>query len=105
MSVDGALSAEVQPGYIHATPGALRAISDSGQDLWHFLDRHTSGAWGAVNEEDRRANDEALLDGARLLSAYETPQGVKLWIITDADDEDGDRANTTVFLPEEFGTL
>ena len=43
---------------------------------------------------------EAILDDlSRLLSAYKTLKGVKLWIITEAEDDDGHRAATTILLP------
>ena len=47
-----------------------------------FLDAHLQGEWGQVDDEDRRLNDQALLDGSGLLSAYTTLRGVRLWIIT-----------------------
>jgi hypothetical protein len=50
----------------------------------HFLQRHAHGDWGEVDEEDRQANADALIDGSRLLSAYRTSLGEKLWIITEA---------------------
>ena len=47
-------------------------------------------------------NDEALLHGDRLLSAYRTLKGVKLWVITEAADDNGQRAATTILLPGEY---
>lgn len=84
-------------GRLLATPGALEALTAAGQTPGHFLARHSSGDWGLVDEEDWRLNDEALRDGTRLLSAYETHQGVKFWIVTEAD-----RSATTVLLPDEY---
>lgn len=84
-------------GQLVATPGALEALAESGQSPVVFLARHVSGNWGLVDEEDWRLNDEALRDGARLLSAYETERGVRLWIITEAD-----RSATTILLPDEY---
>ena len=52
-----------------------------------------------MNLEDWQLNDLALQDGSRLLSAYKTLKGVKLWIITEAKDDTGLRAATTVLLP------
>ena len=46
---------------------------------------------------DWAANDRALADGERLLSAYVTDAGTKVWIITEWD-----RSATTVLLPEEY---
>ena len=91
-----------QLGQIVATPAALKAIEASGQEPSFFLDRHIQGDWGWVDDFDKRANDQALVDGGRLLSAYLTLKGVKLWIITEATDEDGNRAATTLLLPEEY---
>jgi hypothetical protein len=48
--------------------------------------------WGDVCREDRQANDHALLDGSRLLSAHRTSLGEKLWIITEAADDWGRRS-------------
>jgi hypothetical protein len=51
-----------------ATPGALAAIHDAGQSPDEFLRRHFAHDWGDLCEVDRRANEEALVSGARLLS-------------------------------------
>lgn len=40
--------------------------------------------------------------GSRLLSAYTSAAGVKVWIITEAADDEGKRPATTVLLPEEY---
>ena len=89
-------------GQLAATPGALEALETSGQTPDFFLARHLAGDWGEVNEEDRRLNDEALVHGDRILSAYRTLKGVKLWIVTEAADDNGHRAATTILLPEEY---
>jgi hypothetical protein len=62
-----------------------------------FLARHRTGDWGEVDARDRAANDQALREGSRLLSAYRTARGVGLWIITEAD-----RSSTCLLLPEEY---
>jgi hypothetical protein len=89
-------------GQIVATPAALEALEKAGQTPTEFLQRHARGDWGDVCDEDRRLNDEALGDGSRLLSAYRTSLGEKLWIITEAADDAGNRAATTVLLPSEY---
>lgn len=61
------------------------------------LKRHVTGDWGNVCQEDRSANDRALIEGNRLFSAYEETGQPKIWIITEAD-----RASTTVLFPEEY---
>ena len=84
-------------GRVMATPAALRALAESGQTAGSFVSRHVGGDWGCVGEEDRRLNDEALIQGDRILSSYRTDRGVKLWVITEAD-----RSSTTVLLPEDY---
>jgi hypothetical protein len=89
-------------GQIVATPGALEALGKARQSAAEFVERHARCDWGDVCEEDRRLNDEALIDGSRLLSAYRTSLSEKLWIITEAADDSGKRAATTVLLPSEY---
>lgn len=84
-------------GKVVATPGAIQVMEEAGQSPAEFLIRHASGDWGLVDAEDKQANDEAVNDEGRLLSAYQTSKGVKLWIITEAD-----RSATTILLPEEY---
>jgi hypothetical protein len=85
-----------------ATPGALEVIQRAGQEPLYFLERHARGDWGEVDAEDWKLNDESVRDGTRILSAYRTLQGEKLWIITEAADDNGNRAATTVLLPDEY---
>jgi hypothetical protein len=84
-------------GQVVATPGALAALTESGQNAVEFLLRHASGDWGGLSEEDRKENEFSLLHGFRLLSSYRLRNGVKLWAITEAD-----RSATTLLLPEEY---
>ena len=55
-----------------------------------------------MDKEDRAANNQALVDGSRLLSAYRTLKGRKIWLITEATDDNGHRAATTILLPEDY---
>ncbi len=95
-----------KPGRIVATPGALEALEQSGQSVWHFLTRHLAGDWGVVDAEDAEANNQALKDGSRLLSAYildgDGAEARKIWLITEAADDHGNREATTALLPEEY---
>ena len=84
-------------GQVVATPGALAAIEKSGQQPGEFLARHVSGDWGEVPPEDIKENELSFQHGFRLLSAYHTNAGEKLWVITEAD-----RSSTTVLLPDEY---
>jgi len=92
-----------QPGVLLATPGATEAFEKNGQRPFEFLKRHIAGDWGEeLCQEDRQANDQALIDGSRLLSAYKLRDGTKIWIITEACGENGQREATTCLLPEEY---
>lgn len=82
-------------GRLRATQGALDAVGV--KDIAIALDRHLKGDWGDVCEEDKHYNNEALKDGTRLFSAYHTSEGLRFWIITEAD-----RSATTVLLPDEY---
>ena len=84
-------------GHVVATPGALAAIEKAGQQPGDFLARHISGDWGDVPPEDIKENELSLQQGFRLLSAYHTSAGDKLWVITEAD-----RSSTCILLPEEY---
>jgi hypothetical protein len=79
------------------TPGARDAIEEAGQLPAEFLRRHATADWGDLSSEDAKENDVALEHGFRLLSAYRTRAGVKLWVITEAD-----RSATTILLPDEY---
>jgi hypothetical protein len=83
-------------GKVVATPGALKVLSDAGEDLLGYLARHASGDWGDLDAHDYRENERSLKHGWRILSSY--PVGGKtVWIITEAD-----RSVTTILLPEEY---
>ena len=84
-------------GQIVATPGALAALNKAGQQPGEFLTRHVNREWGDIPDEDRRENEYSLEHGFRLLSAYKTNAGDRVWIITEAD-----RSVTTLLLPEEY---
>ena len=103
MSQQMTTKCKFHPGRIVATPAALEVIQASGQSPEIFLGAHLEGYWGGdLDEEDRRLNDEALIDGSRLLSSYRTLQGERLWIITEAADDEGRRYSTTILRPEEY---
>ena len=85
------------PGVLLATPGASEAFERNHQTPFEFLQRHLSGDWGDLDDEDRQLNDQAITDGSRLLSAYRTSKGERLWVITEAD-----RSSTCLLRPEEY---
>lgn len=80
------------PGTIVQTPGTVNMAIN----LLPYLFRHLAGDWGEVSADDKALNDDALVQGTRLMSKYTTPAG-DLWIITEAD-----RSATTLLLPDEY---
>ncbi len=97
-----ATSPKFELGQVVATPGALEALEQSGQSPSEFLKRHLQLEQGDLCAEDHELNGEALQDGSRILSAFKTTIGVKLWVITEAKDGDGHRSATTLLRPEEY---
>jgi len=82
-------------GRLVGTPNALESIPNL--EMFTALQRHVTGDWGDLDEHDREENEFSLTRGLRLLSVYHSTNGVKFWIITEAD-----RSSTTVLLPEDY---
>ena len=82
-------------GRVCITPNAASQVPSD--DVRKALQRHARGDWGVVDAHDSAENDRCVDEGCRLLSAYHASNGVKFWIITEAD-----RAHTTVLLPEDY---
>jgi hypothetical protein len=80
----GAMSFEL--GRVVATPTALQRALEHYVDVFELLARHRAGDWGDTCAQDKRTNDAALKNGARILSVYGTGAS-KLWIITDAETD------------------
>jgi len=81
-------------GQIVITATALEILASAA--VMDAIDRHASGDWGDLPEEDVRSNERALQVGGRLFSAYDSG-GTRFWIITEAD-----RSATTILLPEDY---
>ena len=95
MSATTVSAAKFQLGQIVATPNALNQLTQD--DILTGISRHQASDWGDMVSDDRNENDQALAKGCRLLSVYHAKNGVKFWIITEAD-----RNSTTVLLPEDY---
>lgn len=67
-------------------------------DIIYILERHQSGDWGDMDEEDQATNEAALNPEypQRLMSSYEVNDET-VWVITEFD-----RSVTTILLPEEY---
>lgn len=86
---------KVNLGQVVITRNAMDTLDP--ESVNKAIQRHSSGDWGEVCEEDRESNDRGLKHGERLLSVYKDTQGTTFWIITEWD-----RSYTTVLLPEDY---
>ncbi len=79
------------------TPG----VAALGIDVRPYLERHAHEDWAALDGHDRRANEQAIKQGLRILSAYDVPlangETERFWVITEAD-----RSSTCLLLPSEY---
>ncbi len=95
MSANAYPIAKFRLGRIVSTPNALAQLTQ--EDILHGIQRHQAGDWGELDDEDCQANDQALVNGTRILSVYHAANGTKFWIITEAD-----RSSSCVLLPEDY---
>lgn len=89
------ITARFDVGHIRVTHGVMEKIDED--DFFNCFVRHMAGNWGDLDEQDWKANDDAVEFGSRILSSYCDRRGNRFWIITEAD-----RSATTVLLPEEY---
>ena len=82
-------------GHIAMTTRALRTLHLG--DMSDALARHAQCDWGEISSEDRDRNESALWEMGRLHSVYHDRNGVKFWIMSEAN-----RRATTVLLPDEY---
>ncbi len=105
-------------GKVTVTAGALAALAEASQHVAEFLLRHVRGDWGEyghcdaivmITDEERRGWEATDEDGKinksnllnrrdRIMSAYRTGCGRRLWVITTLNGHGG----TTVLQPEEY---
>ncbi len=88
---------QVSSGANRCNPGALDLLRESGESPAVLLNRHVEGDYGELCEEDRALNNEAITNGYRILSAYKTAKGERIWVITEAD-----RSSTCLLRPDEY---
>ena len=65
-------------------------------EIFKAMERFCNKDWGEMDEEDKATNEQALIEGNRIMGAYQTCKG-KIWIITEAD-----RTVTTILFPSEY---
>ena len=83
-------------GQCFATSGVVQVLQGAELDPMTLVQRHHGGDWGDLCAEDVQANEAAIREGYRILSAY-TVAGQKVYVITEAN-----RSVTTVLLSSEY---
>jgi hypothetical protein len=89
------IAARFPLGRVVTTANALETLTQ--EDIITGIQRHQAGDWGDLEPDDKAANEMALIEGTRLLSAYRSANAKTFWIITEAD-----RSVSTVLLPEDY---
>jgi hypothetical protein len=95
MTATSTMSPRFPLGQLVITANAADTLES--RDVADALRRHAHGDWGEIAPQNVSENELSLKKGFRLLSAYTDRNGVKFWIITEAD-----RSATTVLLPEDY---
>ena len=88
-------------GRIVATPGALALLEKLGLHPVSLLRRHVRGDWADMAPSDRTANANAVKSGGRMFSSYLVNKD-KVWVITEAVNDDGVRYSSCILLPCEY---
>lgn len=95
------------------TSSGIFELLEGHPSLFAFINkcilRHKAHDWGDIGPEDAVSNVTALEGGGRLFSIYTIPSSIglpskffRIWIITEAVDDKGLRASTTVLFPHEY---
>lgn len=87
--------AKFELGELYMTTGARDSLQPF--EITALLKRHAHCDWGVCGLDDAESNDEALIEGSRVLSVYRSNSGEKVWLITEAD-----RSATTILMPSEY---
>ncbi|MDY0237057.1 MAG: hypothetical protein RBR71_13610 [Gudongella sp.] len=95
-----------ETGLVVMTPGVRELIeteSKAAELIQRCLDRHTSGDWGDLCDDDKQLNQNSLDEEREkgytyenLFSSYDTDLE-KIYVITECD-----RSVTTILLSEEY---
>lgn len=95
-------------GQLFSTPRAMRVLDALDLTTFWLVEQHRHGEWGDLGAEDKASNDQALLNGGRIFSAYEVTNAAqgsstRLYVITEAvNEETGRRRSTTVLRADEY---
>jgi hypothetical protein len=70
-------------GRVVITQGAKAILPP--EEVYTAMQRHARGDWGELDQHDTMANERALRDGDRLVSVYNSKDGVRFYVITEWD--------------------
>jgi hypothetical protein len=91
-------------GTLSVTPGVREALAVDTLEGWTracvLFRSHQQGEWENHDDDDTRANWQAIPDGTRIFTVWQlgpARDDATLWIITEAD-----RSSTTALLPSEY---
>ncbi len=84
-------------GKVFLTPATKAMFSEGILDVNELINRHISGDWSDMCDDDIESNKDAIVHGFRVFSSYKLSESQNIWIITEAD-----RSCTTLLLPDEY---
>jgi hypothetical protein len=88
--------AKFQLGQVVGTPAALAHLSLHGIDPVALVERHQTGDFGDLDAGDIQANKLSVIEGNRILSAYEIGAD-RVYVITESN-----RSSTMILLASEY---
>ena len=88
-------------GQIIMDPKVLAALDKTGEILDPYLERYRHSDFGAISEEDKNLNNEALREGGLLFGIYQLKDRTQFIIETYSENENGVRDQTNVYLAED----
>ena len=101
---------KLQIGEVYVTQG-VHKDAEKNKEFKEFIsmsiNRHINKDFGEMEEEDIESNKEAIINGSRIFSSYKIDENLnneneKLWIITEAENENKEREYTTILYPKEY---
>lgn len=86
-------------GKVFMTSGINYSLKEDKKFLNEIVtafEKYLKGIWGDMCEEDKKANDDAVVCGSRIVASYNTSKG-KVYMITEYD-----RSYTTILFAKEY---
>jgi len=81
---------------LQVTWRAQDVLENMGCNAEELAERHASGDWGTISEQQRISNCQSQISGGPILSSYRLSNMAVIWIITSAD-----RNTTAVLTPSD----